>query len=94
MASVELDYLRITSLYNINRNGNVVISGTVVTSSSGQPLVVSATDNDRGANALLSYHIVTDWAREYFTVDYGTGAVRTTRPLDYEKVGYLASDSV
>lgn len=52
--------------------------------SSPKHLIVSATDADFGSNAIVTYSILNSWASKYFTVDYGTGAIRTRVPLDYE----------
>uniref|UniRef100_A0A914UQL5 Uncharacterized protein n=1 Tax=Plectus sambesii TaxID=2011161 RepID=A0A914UQL5_9BILA len=59
-------------------------TGTAVLTSDGAPLVVSATDADTGPNALVNYKIATPWADDYFSVDFGTGAIRTKVPLDFE----------
>ncbi|XP_062873349.1 protocadherin Fat 3a isoform X1 [Trichomycterus rosablanca] len=57
---------------------------SVVLSESGEPLVIRATDADRNHNALLVYQIQEENARRYFSVDAGTGSIRTIAQLDYE----------
>ncbi|XP_053502499.1 protocadherin Fat 3a [Ictalurus furcatus] len=58
---------------------------SVVLSESGEPLVIRATDADRNHNALLVYQIQEENARRFFTVDAGTGSIRTIAQLDHEK---------
>ncbi|XP_026103643.1 protocadherin Fat 3-like, partial [Carassius auratus] len=58
---------------------------SVVISEDGKPLVIEATDADKNHNALLVFQIVEDTAKLFFTVDSGTGSVRTIAKLDYEK---------
>ncbi|ROL54390.1 Protocadherin Fat 3 [Anabarilius grahami] len=57
---------------------------SVVMSEDGKPLVIEATDADKNRNALLVFQIVEDTAKLFFTVDSGTGSVRTIAQLDYE----------
>ncbi len=57
---------------------------SVVISEDGKPLVIEATDADKNHNALLVFQIVEDTAKLFFTVDSGTGSVRTIAKLDYE----------
>lgn len=57
---------------------------SVVISEDGKPLVIEATDADKNHNALLVFQIVEDTAKFFFTVDSGTGSVRTIAKLDYE----------
>ncbi|XP_041947686.1 protocadherin Fat 3 isoform X3 [Alosa sapidissima] len=57
---------------------------SVVMSENGSPLVIQAVDADRNQNALLVFDIVEDTAKSFFTVDSGTGSVRTIANLDYE----------
>ncbi|XP_029965052.1 protocadherin Fat 3 isoform X6 [Salarias fasciatus] len=57
---------------------------SVVLNSDDTPLVIKATDNDRNQNALLVYQIVEDTAKMFFTVDSGTGSIRTIANLDHE----------
>ncbi|XP_077578530.1 protocadherin Fat 3a isoform X2 [Stigmatopora nigra] len=49
------------------------------------PLVIKATDADHNQNAMLVYQIVEDTAKIIFTVDSGTGSIRTIANLDHEK---------
>ncbi|XP_042342086.1 protocadherin Fat 3-like [Plectropomus leopardus] len=57
---------------------------SVVLNSDNSPLVIKATDADRNQNALLVYQIVEDTAKMFFTVDSGTGSIRTIANLDHE----------
>ncbi|KAM6946143.1 protocadherin Fat 3a [Aplochiton taeniatus] len=57
---------------------------SVVLDAGDSPLVIRATDADRNQNALLVYQIVEDTARRFFTVDSGTGSIRTIANLDHE----------
>ena len=58
--------------------------GSLVLVNHTTPLVLEATDADSGTNSLLMFEILEDLARQYFTVDSSTGAVRTIQNLDYE----------
>ncbi|KAK6054008.1 hypothetical protein COOONC_08483 [Cooperia oncophora] len=50
------------------------------------PLLASAaTDKDVGPNALIGYRLLNP-NEPYFVVDFVTGAIRSRRPLDYEKM--------
>ncbi|KAM7413789.1 hypothetical protein PAMA_020925 [Pampus argenteus] len=57
---------------------------SVVLNPDDSPLVIKATDADRNQNALLVYQIVEDTAKMFFTVDSGTGSIRTIANLDHE----------
>ncbi|XP_051540355.1 protocadherin Fat 3-like [Myxocyprinus asiaticus] len=57
---------------------------SVIMSEDGSPLVIQATDADKNQNALLVFQIEEDTAKLFFTVDSGTGSVRTIAKLDYE----------
>lgn len=57
---------------------------SVVLNTDNSPLVIKATDADRNQNALLVYQIVEDTAKLFFTVDLGTGSIRTIANLDHE----------
>ncbi|XP_035478708.2 protocadherin Fat 3a isoform X10 [Scophthalmus maximus] len=57
---------------------------SVVLDSDDSPLVIKATDADCNQNALLVYQIVEDTAKMFFTVDSGTGSIRTIANLDHE----------
>lgn len=57
---------------------------SVVLNSDDSPLVIKATDADHNQNALLVYEIVEDTAKMFFTVDSGTGSLRTIANLDHE----------
>uniref|UniRef100_A0A668AXH2 FAT atypical cadherin 3a n=1 Tax=Myripristis murdjan TaxID=586833 RepID=A0A668AXH2_9TELE len=57
---------------------------SVVLNMDESPLVIKATDADRNQNALLVYQIVEDTAKMFFTVDSGTGSIRTIANLDHE----------
>ncbi|XP_056130418.1 protocadherin Fat 4 [Lampris incognitus] len=51
-----------------------------------QVLIVSAIDQDSGPNGQLEYAIVDGNKENSFSVNRATGEIRTTRPLDREKV--------
>ncbi|KAI5099865.1 protocadherin Fat 3-like isoform X3 [Silurus meridionalis] len=57
---------------------------SVVLGDDGIPLVIQASDPDSNQNSLLVFQIVEDMAKLYFTVDSGTGSIRTIANLDYE----------
>ncbi|KAM3601137.1 uncharacterized protein V6R79_008280 [Siganus canaliculatus] len=57
---------------------------SVVMGEDGNPLVILATDRDRNHNALLVFQILDETARMFFSVDSGTGSIRTIANLDYE----------
>ncbi|XP_035289609.1 protocadherin Fat 3-like [Anguilla anguilla] len=57
---------------------------SVVLTTDGRPLVIKATDADKHRNALLVYLIMEDTAKMFFTVDSGTGSIRTIANLDHE----------
>uniref|UniRef100_A0A8C3A881 FAT atypical cadherin 3a n=1 Tax=Cyclopterus lumpus TaxID=8103 RepID=A0A8C3A881_CYCLU len=57
---------------------------SVVLNSDDSPLVIKATDTDQNQNALLVYQIVEATAKIFFTVDSGTGSIRTIANLDHE----------
>ncbi|XP_060910932.1 protocadherin Fat 3 [Labrus mixtus] len=57
---------------------------SVVMGEDGYPLVIQATDRDRNHNALLEFQILDETARIFFSVDSGTGSIRTIASLDYE----------
>ncbi|KAK0144452.1 Protocadherin Fat 3 [Merluccius polli] len=57
---------------------------SVLLGENGFPLVIQASDQDRNHNALLVFHIMEETARMFFSVDPGTGSIRTISPLDYE----------
>ncbi|KAM8768033.1 protocadherin Fat 3a isoform 4-T4 [Acanthopagrus schlegelii] len=57
---------------------------SVVLNPDDSPLVIKATDADHNQNALLVYQIVEDTAKMFFTIDSGTGSIRTIANLDHE----------
>ncbi|KAM9318351.1 protocadherin Fat 3a isoform 2-T2 [Pholidichthys leucotaenia] len=57
---------------------------SVVLNSDDSPLVIKAIDADRNQNSLLVYQIVEDTAKMFFTVDSGSGSIRTIANLDHE----------
>uniref|UniRef100_A0A3B3XCQ2 FAT atypical cadherin 3b n=1 Tax=Poecilia mexicana TaxID=48701 RepID=A0A3B3XCQ2_9TELE len=57
---------------------------SVVLGEDGNPLVIQATDKDRNHNSLLVFQIIEETARMFFSVDSGTGSIRTIASLDYE----------
>jgi protocadherin Fat 1/2/3 len=58
--------------------------GSLVLVNNSAPLVVRASDRDSGLNSLLLYEILEEQARQFFTIDSSTGALRTISSLDYE----------
>ncbi|KJH45106.1 cadherin domain protein [Dictyocaulus viviparus] len=61
------------------------IQGSPVLRSDNSPLRVSATDKDVGPNSLIGYRLLNP-SEPYFVIDFVTGAIRSRKPLDYEKV--------
>ncbi|KAM4620340.1 protocadherin Fat 3 [Polymixia lowei] len=57
---------------------------SVVLGEDGGPLVIRASDRDRNHNALLVFQIIEETAGVFFSVDSGTGSIRTIATLDYE----------
>lgn len=47
---------------------------------------ISATDADLGANAMISYTVISDWANDVFSLNPQTGVFTLTARLDYEEV--------
>uniref|UniRef100_A0A8C6X3J6 Protocadherin Fat 3 n=1 Tax=Naja naja TaxID=35670 RepID=A0A8C6X3J6_NAJNA len=62
---------------------------SIVRSMGNNPLVIRATDADSNQNALLVYQIVESTAKNYFTVDSSTGAIRTIADLDHETIAHF-----
>uniref|UniRef100_A0A8C5SNE8 Cadherin domain-containing protein n=1 Tax=Laticauda laticaudata TaxID=8630 RepID=A0A8C5SNE8_LATLA len=62
---------------------------SIVRSVGNNPLVIRATDADSNQNALLVYQIVESTAKNYFTVDSSTGAIRTIADLDHETIAHF-----
>lgn len=62
---------------------------SLVLSNSSAPLVITTKDLDSETNALRSYEIVEPLARQYFTIDPTTGAVKTISELDHETVSFF-----
>uniref|UniRef100_A0A1I7XJY0 Cadherin domain protein n=1 Tax=Heterorhabditis bacteriophora TaxID=37862 RepID=A0A1I7XJY0_HETBA len=60
-------------------------SGSAVLFPDNSPALVIATDKDSGPNALIGYRILNP-NEAYFSVDFVSGAIRTRKPIDYEKV--------
>ncbi|RZF42980.1 hypothetical protein LSTR_LSTR014810 [Laodelphax striatellus] len=52
---------------------------------------VEARDDDLGANGLLSYSVVSDWANDVFALNPNTGVFTLTARLDYEEVSVVQS---
>lgn len=61
-------------------------AGAQVLTNLTAPLVIRARDLDSGPNALLQYEILEQLPKQYFKIDPGTGAIQTTRTLDYETI--------
>ncbi|XP_061755353.1 protocadherin Fat 3-like [Nerophis ophidion] len=97
MAGVEASATVVVQVGDINDNAPVfrqlryvgVISeaaplNSVVLADDGNPLVIQAIDEDRNHNALLVFQIIDETARMFFSVDPGTGSIRTIASVDYE----------
>uniref|UniRef100_A0A3Q3LMC7 Protocadherin Fat 3-like n=1 Tax=Mastacembelus armatus TaxID=205130 RepID=A0A3Q3LMC7_9TELE len=94
MAGVEASTTVIVQVGDVNDNPPVFQYGgtiseaapinSVVLGEDGNPLVIQAADRDRNHNALLVFHIIDDTARMFFSIDSGTGSIRTIASLDYE----------
>lgn len=50
--------------------------------------VISADDADLGANAAISYTVISDWANDVFSLNPQTGVFTLTARLDYEEVSF------
>ncbi|KAG5675437.1 hypothetical protein PVAND_005341 [Polypedilum vanderplanki] len=48
--------------------------------------LISATDADLGANSMLTYTVISDWANDVFSLNPQTGVFTLTARLDYEEV--------
>lgn len=48
--------------------------------------IIAATDPDQGANADISYAVISDWANDVFSLNPQTGVVVLSSRLDYEEV--------
>ncbi|RCN25728.1 cadherin domain protein, partial [Ancylostoma caninum] len=59
--------------------------GSSVLLADNSPLLVSATDKDVGPSALIGYRLLNP-NEPYFVVDFVTGAVRSRKPVDFEKL--------
>lgn len=51
--------------------------------------VIAATDPDLGANADVTYTVISDWANDVFSLNPQTGIFTLTARLDYEEVCWL-----
>uniref|UniRef100_A0A3B3RFX2 FAT atypical cadherin 3 n=1 Tax=Paramormyrops kingsleyae TaxID=1676925 RepID=A0A3B3RFX2_9TELE len=60
------------------------INSVVLSVDDGMPLVLAATDADKNLNSLLIFQIVDNVAQTFFTVDSGTGSIRSISNLDHE----------
>ncbi|XP_022252382.1 fat-like cadherin-related tumor suppressor homolog [Limulus polyphemus] len=60
--------------------------GALVFAKYATPLVVKAEDVDSDINGYLHYEIVEILARDYFNIDFSTGAISVARQLDHEKM--------
>jgi protocadherin Fat 4 len=45
-----------------------------------------ASDPDLGANSMISYTVISDWANDVFSLNPQTGVFTLTARLDYEEV--------
>ncbi|RVE63928.1 hypothetical protein OJAV_G00140990 [Oryzias javanicus] len=66
------------------RVSEAALINSVVLGEDGNPLVIQATDKDRNHNAMLVFQIIDETARMFFSVDSGTGSIRTIANLDFE----------
>lgn len=48
--------------------------------------IIVATDPDQGANADISYAVISDWANDVFSLNPQTGVFTLSSRLDYEEV--------
>ncbi|CRL00707.1 CLUMA_CG013964, isoform A [Clunio marinus] len=48
--------------------------------------LISASDPDLGANSMLTYTVISDWANDVFSLNPQTGVFTLTARLDYEEV--------
>jgi Cadherin domain len=53
--------------------------------------LISATDRDLGANSMLTYTVISDWANDVFSLNPQTGVFTLTARLDYEEVSNSCS---
>ncbi|UMM23352.1 hypothetical protein L5515_004116 [Caenorhabditis briggsae] len=60
--------------------------GSSVLSNRHLPLVLLASDEDSGSNGLVGYRMLSKADEEMFTVDQYSGAVRTNKAFDFEKI--------
>lgn len=51
--------------------------------------LISATDPDLGANSMLTYTVISDWANDVFSLNPQTGVFTLTARLDYEEVSWV-----
>lgn len=55
--------------------------------------LILASDPDLGANSMISYTVISDWANDVFSLNPQTGVFTLTARLDYEEVSTLFSKS-
>lgn len=53
--------------------------------------LISASDRDLGANSVLTYTVISDWANDVFSLNPQTGVFTLTARLDYEEVSNSCS---
>lgn len=51
--------------------------------------LISASDPDLGANSMLTYTVISDWANDVFSLNPQTGVFTLTARLDYEEVSNI-----
>lgn len=71
-------------LYYYGSISEAALVNSIVLNSDDSPLVIKAIDADSNQNGLLVYQIVEDEAKMFFSVDSGTGSIRTIANLDHE----------
>lgn len=47
---------------------------------------ILAQDTDKGVNGTVSYHLLSDWGKNVFSLDSRTGTFKLKSPLDFEQV--------
>ena len=47
---------------------------------------ILARDTDEGLNGTVSYHLLSDWGKNIFSLDSRTGTFKLKSPLDFEQV--------
>lgn len=56
--------------------------------------IIAATDPDQGANADVSYAVISDWANDVFSLNPQTGVFTLSSRLDYEEVNSIVNERI